>query len=60
MENAARQKQNSWSGITWSFQSLDCIPHDLLIAKLDAYGFDKEALSLIYSYLKNKKQVCPY
>ena len=33
-------------------KAFDCIPHDLLIAKLDA--LDKEAMSLIYSYLKNR------
>ena len=27
-------------------KALDCLPHDLLIAELDAYGFDKEALRL--------------
>ena len=35
---------------------LSCIPYDLQISKLDAYDFDKEAPSLIYSYLKNRKQ----
>ena len=32
-------------------KAFDCLPHDLLIAKPDAYGFDKEALRLILSYL---------
>ena len=34
----------------------DCIPHDLLIAKLEAYGFDNYTIRYVYSYLKNRKQ----
>ena len=37
-------------------KAFDCLPHDLLIAKLDAYGFDKEALRLILSYLSGREQ----
>ena len=34
----------------------DTINHDLLIAKLHAYGFSKESLKLIKSYLSNRWQ----
>ena len=37
-------------------KAFDCIPHDLLIAKLHAYVFNKKALTFIYSYLKRRKQ----
>ena len=37
-------------------KTFDCIPHDLLIAKLEAYGLGEKALSYIYSYLTNRNQ----
>ena len=37
-------------------KAFDCISHDLLIAKLAAYGFDKSSLILIYDYLKGRMQ----
>ena len=33
-----------------------CIPHDLLIAKLEADGFGHHSLLLIHNYLSNRKQ----
>ena len=35
--------------------ALECIPHDLLIAKLNAYGFDRKFLIFFYIYLKTGK-----
>ena len=37
-------------------KAFDCIAHDLLIAKLAAYGFSDTALRYVYSYLSNRKQ----
>ena len=37
-------------------KGFDYIDHELLIAKLYAYGFDKNSLYLINSYLKGRKQ----
>ena len=37
-------------------KAFDCIPHDLIIAKLEAYGFQIDALRLVHDYLSNRKQ----
>ena len=37
-------------------KALNCLNHDFLIAKLNAYGFSLPALRLIHDYLSNRKQ----
>jgi ribonucleases P/MRP protein subunit RPP40 len=37
-------------------KAYDFIPHDLLIAKLEAYGFSKESLKFLISYISGRKQ----
>ena len=37
-------------------KAFDCIDHNLLIAKLNAYGFEKQSINFIYSYLTKRKQ----
>ena len=37
-------------------KACDCILHQLLIAKLSAYGFDMKSIAFISVYLKNRKQ----
>ena len=36
-------------------KAFDCIPHNLLKAKLNAYGFDRKSLIIITAYLKSRK-----
>ena len=37
-------------------KAFNCIPHDLLLAKLHAYGLSEDAVTFVYSYLKRRKQ----
>ena len=37
-------------------KAYDCLPHDLIIAKLEAYGLSKASLKFLYNYFKNRFQ----
>ena len=37
-------------------KAFDCIPHDLLVAKLHAYGLTTEVLIFLCSFLKIRQQ----
>ena len=37
-------------------EAFECYSHELLLAKLHAYGFSMAALRLIHSYLTNRKE----
>ena len=36
-------------------KAFDCIPHELLIAKVDVYGFSENVLTSFFPYLKRRK-----
>ena len=42
--------------LTDLFKVFDCLDHELLMAKLNAYGFSLTALKLVHNYLSNRKQ----
>ena len=53
----ALDKEKNMSAIFMDLsKAFDTITHDLLLAKLKAYGFSKQVLSSICSYLKDRRQ----
>jgi hypothetical protein len=37
-------------------KAFDCLPHDILLSKLPAYGLTENSIKLLYSYLSDRKQ----
>ena len=37
-------------------KAFDCLPHNLLLLKLEAYGLTKQSLNLLKNYLKEREQ----
>ena len=37
-------------------KAFDCVPHDLLLAKLAVYGIDDNLILYMHSYLLNRKR----
>ena len=56
MKTSRGNKQFCTAILTDLSRAFDCICYDLLIGKLNAYGFDKKALKLIYDYLNGRSQ----
>ena len=42
--------------LTDLLKAFDCLSHEIIIAKLNAYGFSLSALKLIHSYLPKRQQ----
>ena len=49
-------KQSAGIILTDLSKAFDCIRHDLLLAKLQAYGMDFGSLNYMFNYLSNRKQ----
>ena len=55
-KNALDNKKHAGAILTDLSNAFDCINHELLIAKLEAYGYGKNALKFIHSYITGGKQ----
>ena len=54
MKTAHDNKKFCTANLTDLPKLFDCICHDLLTAKLNAYGFDRNPLKLIYDCLSDR------
>ena len=54
--SATDNKKSFGALLTDLSKAFDCLSHDLLIAKLNAYGFNMSALRFVHSYPKNRMQ----
>ena len=55
-KEALDKKKLAGAILTDLSKAFDCLNHQLLIAKLEAYGFSRLSLALIFSYLTGRKQ----
>ena len=53
---ALDNRKSAGAFLTDLSKAFDCLNHNILIAKLHAYGFDISALNYIYDYLNDRKQ----
>ena len=55
-KSAIDNKETFGAFLTDLSKAFDCLSHDLLLAKLNAFGFSIAALRLVQNYLSNRKQ----
>ena len=55
-KSAADNKKSFGALLTDLSKAFGCLSHDLLIAKLNVYGFNMSGLQFLYSYLENCMQ----
>ena len=53
---SAYRKNCSSQHVLLLCKAFDCVLHDLLIAKLEAYGMSENLLAYLHSYLSNRKK----
>ena len=55
-KNAADKEKVFGALLTDLSKAFNCLPYELIIAKLNAYGFNLPAAKIMHSYLSHRKQ----
>ena len=55
-KSAVDNKRNFCALLADLPKAFDCLSHDILLAKLNAYGFSGPVLRMVQSYFSNRKQ----